>query len=68
MTFMAMTKLPQYFKCGIAKMSKRGRPKHSKDEYKELLVDRIFGDNQVGIVKLSPSHLKLIREQSLMSD
>jgi amino acid adenylation domain-containing protein/non-ribosomal peptide synthase protein (TIGR01720 family) len=36
-------------------------------EDKELLVERIIDDNQVGVIKLTPSHLKLIREKQIDS-
>ena len=35
------------------------------DEHKELLIDRILDDNRVGAIKLTPSHLKLIREKKV---
>jgi amino acid adenylation domain-containing protein len=32
---------------------------------KELLMDKIIDDNRVGLIKLTPSHLKLIREKKI---
>lgn len=34
-----------------------------RGENKEILIEKILKENKVGVIKLTPSHLKLIREQ-----
>jgi len=35
---------------------------------KDVLIERIFDDKQVGIIKITPSHLKLIRDKKIIND
>ncbi|HLP46745.1 MAG TPA: amino acid adenylation domain-containing protein, partial [Candidatus Kapabacteria bacterium] len=35
---------------------------------KELLIDKIIADNRIGIIKLTPAHLKLIREMKIPAE
>lgn len=36
-----------------------------REEMSEITIDRIVDDNKVGIIKLTPSHLKLIRDKKI---
>ncbi|HLP60022.1 MAG TPA: condensation domain-containing protein, partial [Candidatus Deferrimicrobium sp.] len=38
------------------------------EKEKELLIDKIIDDNRIALIKLTPSHLKLIREKKIDAD
>lgn len=40
---------------------------YNDDDNKELLIERVIEDNKVHIVKLTPSHMKILREMDLPS-
>lgn len=37
-----------------------------REEEKEVLIEKIINENRVGVIKLTPSHLKLIRQKNIM--